>query len=201
MLDHVFLEAIGVVRRALEDALLERHAPEERLQADVLLGDLSWETSYTLPGEGLSPRVSAEITLDWPTWSQTALRLSSIGEPTEDSPEINVEVVLRLNRLASRPDPERIATVLPEKGPEIDGQGLDRARPLIEEYTNPEQPSFALEVAYEGLYEIDPDKIEDHTALLGLQVLGAWIASDLVKLADLDLKHLPPEPDNEELDR
>lgn len=43
-------------------------------QVDVLLGDVTWETSYGLPGEGSPPRVQADITLDWPTWSQTADR-------------------------------------------------------------------------------------------------------------------------------
>ena len=58
MLDHVFLDAIGAVRRSLEDALLERHAFEEHFQIDVLLGDATWETSYTLPGEGMVARVA-----------------------------------------------------------------------------------------------------------------------------------------------
>src|SRR3954464_12448942 len=52
MLDHVFTDAIGALRDTFENALLERQAFEERFQADVLLGDLTWETSYGLPGEG-----------------------------------------------------------------------------------------------------------------------------------------------------
>ena len=39
MLDHVFTAAIGALRDALEAALLERMAPEERFQVDVLLGE------------------------------------------------------------------------------------------------------------------------------------------------------------------
>ena len=50
VLDHVFTDAIGALRDALESALLERQALEERFQTDVLLGDVSWETSYGLPG-------------------------------------------------------------------------------------------------------------------------------------------------------
>ena len=42
MLDHVFTDAIGALRDALEKALLERQAFEERFQADVLLGDVTW---------------------------------------------------------------------------------------------------------------------------------------------------------------
>ncbi|MFM7068984.1 MAG: hypothetical protein ACKOYM_05925, partial [Actinomycetes bacterium] len=74
MLDHVFTDAIGALRDALERAMLERQAFEERFQVDVLLGDVTWETSYGLPGEGHPPRVRADLTLEWPTWSQTSYR-------------------------------------------------------------------------------------------------------------------------------
>ena len=103
MLDHVFTDAIGSLRETFENALLERQAFEERFQADVLLGDLTWETSYGLPGEGSPPRVRADITLDWPTWSQTAYRLWYIGEPTDETPHIDIEIVLRVQRLAGSP--------------------------------------------------------------------------------------------------
>ena len=52
MLDHVFTDAISALRDAFEAAFLERQAFDEHFQVDVLLGDLSWETSYGLPGEG-----------------------------------------------------------------------------------------------------------------------------------------------------
>ena len=45
MLDHVFTDAIGALRDAMERAMLERQAFEERFQTDILLGDLTWETS------------------------------------------------------------------------------------------------------------------------------------------------------------
>ena len=43
----------------LEDAMLERFAPEEHFHVDVLLGDTTWETSYGIPGEGDPPRTRA----------------------------------------------------------------------------------------------------------------------------------------------
>ena len=46
MLDHVFTDAIGALRDAFEGAFLERQAFEEHFQVDVLLGDVTWETSY-----------------------------------------------------------------------------------------------------------------------------------------------------------
>ena len=56
----------------------------------LLLGELTWETSYGLPGEGSPPRVRADITLDWPTWAQTAYRSWYIGEPLEEGPRIEI---------------------------------------------------------------------------------------------------------------
>ncbi|HEY6697623.1 MAG TPA: hypothetical protein VIZ67_05315, partial [Acidimicrobiales bacterium] len=113
MLDHVFTDAIGALRDSLERALLERQAFEERFQVDVLLGDVTWETSYGLPGEGLPPRVQADLTLDWPTWAQTAYRSWYIGEPFTDPPRIDIELVLRVQRLAESPDPKAVLDVLP----------------------------------------------------------------------------------------
>src|SRR6202042_1791923 len=101
MIDHILLDVIGSIREALEGALLEQQAVEERFQIDVFLGDVSFETSYSLPGEQTPPRVRADVSLEWPTWSQSAYRSWSIGEPLADGPELIVEVALRVQRLAS----------------------------------------------------------------------------------------------------
>ena len=74
MIDHVFTDAIAALRDVLEAALLEPQAVEERLQMDMLGGDLSWQTTYSLPGEGTPPRVQADLTLEWSVWSQAAYR-------------------------------------------------------------------------------------------------------------------------------
>ena len=63
MLDHVFTDAIGALRDAIEGAMLERVNAEERFQNDVLLGDTSWETSYGIPGEKSTAQIRADITL------------------------------------------------------------------------------------------------------------------------------------------
>src|SRR5918996_4294859 len=115
MLDHVFTDAIGALRDAMEGAFLERQAFEERFQVDVLLGDVTWETSYGLPGEGSPPRVRADLTIDWPTWSQTAYRNWYIGEPVDEPPEILVEIVLRVQRLAGIPDPKVVLDAPPRE--------------------------------------------------------------------------------------
>lgn len=194
MLDHALLDAIGILRESLETALLERHAFEERFQVDVLLGDMSWETSYTLPGEDELPRVAAEIAFEWPTWSQTAYRSLCIGEEAGDPPEIDIEVTLRLQRLAARPDPVLVGAALPDVGPELSGEAMHRHPPVVEEHSASDDVEgfFAVEVSYDGLYRVEPDALEEGTALEGLRVLGGWIASTLVRLADLDLAFLPP---------
>ena len=196
MLDHVLVEAIAALRRGLEGALLERHALEERLQVDVLLGDVSWETSYTLPFEGVPPRVVAEIAFDWSTWSQTAYRSWRLGDGVDDPPEIEVEIVLRVQRLARPPDPAAVLAVLPDEGPAVLGDPLDRDSPTVEQHVEPPgTPSqYAVEVSYAGVVRLATDVLEDLRRLDDhLGPLGTWIASGLVRLADLDLAFVPPE--------
>src|SRR5262245_22012725 len=163
MLDHVFTDAIGALRDTFENALLERQAFEERFQADVLLGDLTWETSYGLPGEGSPPRVRADITLEWPTWAQSAYRSWYIGEPLDEGPRIEIEIVLRLQRLVAQPDPAIVLAVLPEQSPPIGIEPLERTGPTIETIfgTDLTDAEYAVEVSYEGSYELDEDTLKD----------------------------------------
>jgi hypothetical protein len=198
MLDHVFTDAIGALRDTFENALLDRLAFEERFQADVLLGDLTWETSYGLPGEGSPPRVRADITLDWPTWAQSAYRSWYIGEPFDEGPRIEIEIVLRIQRLVSTPDPAAILAALPESSPPIGVEALERSGPTLETiYTRDlTDPEFAIEVSYEGSYEVDEDTLKDGSILdTHFAAMGGWIASTLVKLGDLPLEYLPPDDD------
>src|ERR1700734_4122420 len=112
MIDHILLDVIAAIREALEGALLEQQAVEERFQVDVFLGDVSFETSYSLPGEQSPPRVRADISLEWPTWSQSAYRSWSIGEAPAEQPEVIIEIALRLQRLAEIPSVQNVLSVL-----------------------------------------------------------------------------------------
>ncbi len=196
MIDHILLDVIGAIREALEAALLEQQAVEERFQVDVFLGDVSFETSYSLPGEQSPPRVRADLSLEWPTWSQSAYRSYTIGEAPTERPEVVVEVALRLQRLAAVPDPATVLAALDGGAPEIAGEHLERTGPTIEQVFDPERdvPSCAIEIAYQGTYHLDeavlehPEKIDDQVA-----GLARWIASGLVRLADLDLPCLPAD--------
>jgi hypothetical protein len=195
MLDHVFTDAIGALRDAFENALLERQAFEERFQVDVLLGDTTWETSYSLPGEGMPPRVQADITLAWPTWAQSSYRSWYIGEPIDEPPRIEIEIVLRVQRLKSSPDPARLVGALREQSPPIGQHRLERSGPTIETLflESLEDAEYAIEISYEGSYEFDEDTLKDGSILDDhFSAMGGWISSVLVKVGDLTYDFLPP---------
>jgi hypothetical protein len=195
MLDHVFTDAIGALRDAFEGALLERQAFEERFQVDVLLGDMTWETSYGLPGEGLPPRVQADITLEWPTWAQTAYRSWYLGEPVDEPPRIDIEIVLRVQRLAGVPDPHMLLDSLPEQSPPIGSERLERSGPTAETAYGEglDDPEYAIEVSYEGSYEVSEEVLADGSILDDhFSAMGGWISSTLVRVGDLRFDFLPP---------
>src|SRR5262245_27159999 len=181
MLDHVFTDAITALREAFENALLERQAFEEHFQADVLLGDLTWETSYGLPGEGLPPRVEAHVTCDWPTWSQTAYRRWYLEEVFEEAPAIEIEIVFRIQRLVDQPEPGEVLKILPETSPAIGAESMVRNPPTVEvaygeDLLDP--PAFAIEVSYEGLYELAEETLADGSSTTlddHFGALGGWI--------------------------
>lgn len=202
MLDHVLVEAIAALRKGLERSLLERHAPEERFQLDVMLGDISWETSYTLPFEAVPPRVVADIAMDWSTWSQTAYRSWKIDDPGEDPPEIEIEVVLRIQRLANQPEPMAVITVLGEQGPAVLGDPLEREGPIVQGQLDPKTGStqFAVEVSFVGLARLAPEILAEPARLdEHFGPLGEWVATSLVRLADLNLVFAPPEMEEGDL--
>jgi hypothetical protein len=199
MLDHVFTDAIGALRDAFEGAFLERQAFEEHFQVDVLLGDVTWETSYGLPGEGQPPRVVAHITFEWPTWSQTAYRRWYVEEVLDEQPSIEMEIVFRVQRLSDQPDPGLVQSVLPETSPIIGNERLERAGATVEiGYLADTEldPEYAIEITYEGLYELAEETLADGASKLldeHFGTLGAWIATTLVKLGDLRLNFLPAD--------
>ena len=191
MLDHVFTDAISALRDAFEAAFLERQPFEEHFQADVLLGDLTWETSYGLPGESLPPHVVAHITFDWPSWSQTAYRQWYVEEVLDRQPAIEIEIVFRVQNLLDAPDPAAVYSATEELSPLIGDGRLERAGVTVETAFGEDTrtiPDHAVEVTYEGLYELAEVTLADGANTLlddHFGALGGWIAATLVKLADL----------------
>jgi hypothetical protein len=196
MLDHVYTDAIAALRDVLENALLEPQLIEERLHADVLAGDLTWQTAYSLPGEGNPPRVQADLTLEWSTWSQSAYRSWRLGETPGDPPRIGIEIVLRVQRLRLPPAPQSVLAALSSSTITVGPVQLERPGPRVETAWDDSlaDPEHAIEVGYEGSYELDEQTLDDAGLLDGhFAAMGGWIASTLVRLADLDLDFLPPD--------
>jgi hypothetical protein len=191
MLDHVFTDAISALRDAFESAFLERQPFEEHFQADVLLGDLTWETSYGLPGEENPPRVVAHITFDWPSWSQTAYRQWYVDEVLDRLPAIEIEIVFRVQNLDAPMDPAKVYAIAPTVSPLIGDGRLERAGVTAEIAYGDEpdgSPDHAVEATYEGLYELAEAALDDGASTLlddHFGALGGWIAATLVQLADL----------------
>ena len=197
MLDHVFTDAIGALRDAFEDALLERQAGEERFQTDVLAGDVSWENSYALPGEGQPPRVCADVSCVWPTWSQAAYLSWYAGDGYVEPPRIEIKILLRAQCLAEAPAPAMVLDVLPPASPNIGGEPLTRGGPrgesiYAEDLDDADATEYAIDVNYEGAYELDEAGLSDGAELdKDFTALGGWIASMLVRLGDLELRYKP----------
>ena len=203
MLDHLLVDLITAFRRSFEEALLQRQAVEERFQVDVFLGDVSWETSYSLPGEEQPPRVRVDISLDWPTWSQTAYRSWSIGERPEELPEVVLEIALRIQRLAEAPPEETVLAVLPPEGPTLGHDTLLRSAVTVEQVREAvdgtgDQVRWAVETTYEGSIGFAETHLEDPATIRPMiDDLTRWVSSTLVRLADLPLRFLPPDPPDE----
>ena len=198
MLDHVFTDVISALRDAFERAFLERQAFEEHFQVDVMLGDVTWETSYGLPGEGLPPRVVAHVTFDWPSWSQTAYRRWYVDEKMEDQPSIEMEVVIRIQRIKDLPDLDLVRAIVPTTSPLIGDGRLERAG-LTLETTHLDDEGLvehAVEATFEGLYELAEESLADGASTLlddHFGALGGWVAAMLVKMGDVKYTFLPAD--------
>ncbi len=198
--DHLLVDVIGTMRASFNRALLQRQAVEERFQVDVFLGDVSWETSYSLPGEEQPPRVRADISVDWPTWSQTSYRSWSIGEPPDELPEVVIEVALRVQRMAEAPDTEKVMAALPITGPLGDPMDLVRTATTIEQVRTDGDGDgglrWAAEATYEGSVRFSEQQLEDPSTIAPVfDALTRWVASTLISLADLPFTFLPPGED------
>ena len=188
MLDHVFADAIGAIRTAIELAMLERQAVEERFTTDALLGDTRWETSYSIPGEGSPPRVQADMTLLWPTWSQTSYRSWFLSGELAEVPAIEAEVVMRAQGLGGPPNPADVLDALPEASPVMGRNMLERVEGATVETIYGEDLSiatYAIDVSYLGQFELHTDVLADGNLLDEMfRAAGGWISSTLVVLSD-----------------
>lgn len=196
MLDHVFTQLVASHRHALEAALLQRQAVEERFQVDVFLGDVSFETSYSLPGEERPARIRVDTSLDWPTWSQTSYRSWAIGEEPEELPEVLVEIAFRVQGLDGVPEVDPLLAVLPDHLDVLGDEPLQRGNATIEQVFSggKDDVECAIEVTYEGSCQLDEAILDDPVSLDdALAPLGRSVASALVRIGDLPFNFLPTD--------
>jgi len=199
MLDHAFLDVLGAWRRAFDEALLMQDRGAETLSLDLAKGDMQWQGSCHLPGEGRPPRADADITLVWSPWAQAAYREWQNGDTPEDPPEVDVLIALRLHRLLEPPDMDVVLAALPPTGPDLGDDTLERSEVTVTQVRASMGPSHVdAEAFYEGVWRFEEGALEDRSSLATQSAAAAqWVASALVRLADLPLHFLPPDPDEE----
>jgi hypothetical protein len=106
--------------------------------------------------------------------------------------------VFRVQRLRHQPDPAVVLAVAPPASPLIGPERLERAGTTVEITfgEQDEDPGYAIEITYEGLYELATETLADGASTMlddHFGALGGWIAATLVKLGDLRLDYLPAD--------
>jgi hypothetical protein len=96
------------------------------------------------------------------------------------------------------PDHGKVLSVLDADGPQIGAERLDRVAPTLEQcFDGLPEPTCAFEVAYQGSLRLEEAVLEDPSKLdPQIAGLARWVASALVRLADLQLEFRPPEEDS-----
>ena len=191
MMDHVFTDVIGAFRIGLDTAPLQQLALEDRFQSDVLLGDLRWESSYTLADQPEEPGLRADVSLEWSTWSQTAYRSWYLDEGLEELPRVDIAVVFRRQHINTPPPVEAWFVTLPELSVDMDGQCLARQLPTVEiGYTDQLIPAhYAFEAAYEGTYELSESALDEAQLIeADFSRLGNWVADQLRRFEALAIE-------------
>ena len=194
VIDHVFAQLVTSLRRAFESALLQRQAVEERFQVDVFLGDVSFETSYSLPGENRPARIRVDASLDWPTWSQSAYRSALIGDDPDELPEVLVEIAFRIQGLDGVPDVTPLLKVLPSELHVLGDEPLRRANPTIEQSLLASGTTCAVEVSFDGSCPLEEAILDDPSRIdESFDALARTIASVLVRVGDLPFTFRPAD--------
>ena len=194
MLDHLFLRFINSLKHSLNTSMLERAGLEEQLHHDLILGDISFETSFSLPGEANPPHIRADISLEWSAWSQGSYRSWSLGEGIEEPIEMVLEVALRFASLSALPSSiDELRSSLPHSSPIFLNGPLEIQRVTFENSRDiaTDEVELSAEVVYEATVSLDEPVLEDPSILDGpTSELTGWIASILVKASDLPLNYL-----------
>ena len=91
-------------------------------------------------------------------------------------------------------------SALPAEPPSLGDTELERSRPTVETIYDPGQkaslddPEWAIEVSYEGTYELGEAVLDDGAELdEHFGDLGGWVSGAMVRLGDLKLDYRPAE--------
>ena len=121
-----------------------------------------------------------------------------------------MEIVFRVQRLRQQPDRSIVRSGrrgdepahrrrTPRAGRHHDRDRLPRpgrSRRRARRGDGGPEAEYAIEVTYEGLYELAEETLADGSSTLldeHFGALGGWIAATLVKLGDLKLEFLPAD--------
>jgi hypothetical protein len=110
-----------------------------------------------------------------------------------------LEIIFRVQRLIARPEPSAVQPAMPETSPLIGNERLERAGLTVEiGYFDSidGEPEYAIEVTYEGLYELAEETLADGASTTldeHFGALGGWISATLVCLGDLKLGFRPAD--------
>jgi hypothetical protein len=108
-----------------------------------------------------------------------------------------VEVALRVQRLATPPDPQMVLQALPEANLLLGVDPVLRTATTIEEVHAGDSVRWAVEATYEGSIHFSERQLEDPQEIAPVIVaLTRWISSTLIQLADLPFAFLPPDEDD-----
>ena len=176
------------------NAGVRRALPGRRADGRPQLGD-----ELRPAGRGQPPRVVAHITFDWPTWSQTSYRRWYVDEVLDQLPAIEMEIVFRVQRLDRAADAGRRAERHAARRSPLIGDGrLERAghdgRDHLRRRAARGTAEYAIEVTYEGLYELAEETLADGASTLldeHFGALGGWIAA-IARQARRPEARLPP---------
>ncbi len=191
MLDHLLFDFINGLKGSLNSSMLERSGLEEQLHVDMLLGDASFETSYSLPGEAQPPRVRADLSVEWPTWSQSAYRSWVIGDGLDEPVELIVEVAIRFTGLREAiSDPAELSRQLPERSGTLLNSAME-LRGVTSECAydaTTKEHEYSAEAVFEATLALDEAVLDDPSKLGdAISQLISWISSLLVRASDIPL--------------
>ena len=108
-----------------------------------------------------------------------------------------------VRRLAEAPAIDAILASLPPESPHLGADALVRTSATVEQVfeempgTHPPAAPvrWAVEATYEGSIRFEEHHLEDSTTIGPIiDALTRWVASILVRLGDLPLAFLPPDP-------